>query len=231
MPEVVHPLRALQVGLGLRHLVVVVGEFQVLAAGVDVQVLAVDVGGHHGALDVPAWSAGAPLALPCGLAGLGLLPQREVVGVSLLRVLRSEGAFALLHLLRGRAHRGDELPVVVAHLLKSIDVEVDAAGRSVGDAELLQLLDVLLDPPVHVRGDPRDDVGPQDPQGVHVLEVLVLVAPGVPVEDRVVGDRVSPLLVELRHEGLAAGGQHVLRVAGGEGLGNPLAHFLVLAQL
>jgi hypothetical protein len=60
---VVHPdagERALAGGLGLRDLVLVVGEHQVRAPAVDLEVGPKDLLGHGGALDVPARAALAP---------------------------------------------------------------------------------------------------------------------------------------------------------------------------
>jgi hypothetical protein len=85
----VHPhvrKRAAPRAHGLRGLVLVVREDQVLAATVDVDgrtQVAVD---HGAALRVPAGTAVAPRARPAGLAGLGGLPQRKVKRVALLVV-------------------------------------------------------------------------------------------------------------------------------------------------
>ena len=50
--------------LGLGDLVLVVGEHEVFAAGVEVEGVAEEFGGHGGALDVPAGTAGAQGGLP-----------------------------------------------------------------------------------------------------------------------------------------------------------------------
>mmetsp|Transcript_99544 Transcript_99544/g.281681 ORF Transcript_99544/g.281681 Transcript_99544/m.281681 type:complete len:528 (+) Transcript_99544:947-2530(+) len=205
VPEVVHPLAPAQVRLRLRHFVVVVRELQVLTAGVNVEELTLDVGRHDRALDVPARAPGPPLAGPRRLPGLGLLPQGEVVGVFLLGVLRRQRALPLRHLGRADGRGGHQLPVRIPLLVEVVDAEVDAAGGVVRDPLLDELLDEVLDPAVHVVGDARDDVGPLDPERVHVREVRVLELPGVRVEDRVVRDGVAPLLVELGHERLAGG--------------------------
>mmetsp|Transcript_73135 Transcript_73135/g.223715 ORF Transcript_73135/g.223715 Transcript_73135/m.223715 type:complete len:245 (+) Transcript_73135:478-1212(+) len=192
----------------------------------DVQELAVDVRGHDRALDVPAWPTGAPLALPAGLARLGLLPQREIVRVALLLlgVLAHQRALALLHLLGSGARGGAKLPVVVSLRLEGLDVEVNAARRGVRDADILQALDEFLDPAVHVLGDPRSRVRPQDVERVHVGEVGILEAPRVALEHVVVGDRVAALLVQHAHERLAARLQDGLGVAGLDGLVDALHH-------
>ena len=98
MKEVVDPLVAPKAGLGLRHLVVVVWEFEIVTACqpagrlglgigvegdacVDVHVIPEDVPSHHAALDVPPRAAHAPFALPTGLSWIakgGLTPQLQV---------------------------------------------------------------------------------------------------------------------------------------------------------
>ena len=77
--------------LGLRDLVFVVREDQVLAAGMDVEGLAEELRRHRRALDVPAGPAAAPRARPGRLASLLVLgrdrlPEREVHRVALARV-------------------------------------------------------------------------------------------------------------------------------------------------
>src|SRR5213075_100352 len=71
---------------GLRDLVLVVRELQVLAAAVDVERLAEQRAAHRGALDVPAGPALAPGRWPGRLAGLGALPQHEIERI-LLRLV------------------------------------------------------------------------------------------------------------------------------------------------
>ena len=53
-------------------------ELEVEASAVDVHGGAEDGGGHDRALDVPAWPAQPPPALPARLPRLGFLPEREV---------------------------------------------------------------------------------------------------------------------------------------------------------
>ena len=64
--------------LGLRALVLVVREHEVVAAAVEVEALAEELERHRRALDVPARPALAPRRVPRRLARLGRLPQREV---------------------------------------------------------------------------------------------------------------------------------------------------------
>ena len=72
-----------------------VGEDEVLTAAVEVDGLA-QMGAAHGtALDVPARTAHAVGALPCGLAGLCGLPDGEVGGVFLQVVLHLAAQLAV----------------------------------------------------------------------------------------------------------------------------------------
>ena len=96
-------------GLGLGDLVLVVGEDQVGAAAVDLEVHAEDLLGHRRALDVPARAPAAPGRVPGGvLALLARLPEREVLG----RLLELGGvvALALLHLVERAVARACRSP-------------------------------------------------------------------------------------------------------------------------
>ena len=95
-PVVVHPVAGKAVAgcVRLRNLVFMMWELQVEAATVDVELRAQVVGGHGGALQVPARTAIAPRRRPRGLARLGRLPQREIVRTALARSV----GLALLHL-------------------------------------------------------------------------------------------------------------------------------------
>src|SRR5260370_9944645 len=70
--------------LRLRDLIFVMRENQVKAAGVYVKRFAQVLHGHHGALNVPARTAGPDGALPERLTVLGRLPQNEIAGVGLV---------------------------------------------------------------------------------------------------------------------------------------------------
>ena len=65
----------------LRDFVFVMGKRQVDAAGVDVERFAQVLHRHHGALDVPAGTAGAERRFPGGFAVLLRFPENEVAGV------------------------------------------------------------------------------------------------------------------------------------------------------
>ncbi len=88
-PPVVQPVARERVAarVRLRHLVLVVRERQLDAAPVDVERLAEVAQCHRRALQVPAGTAGPPRRVPRRLvgAGLGRLPEGEVVRVLLVR--------------------------------------------------------------------------------------------------------------------------------------------------
>jgi hypothetical protein len=84
---VVHPVAGeglAGVRLGLRDLVLVMREDQVVAAAVDVDLFAQELHAHGRAFDVPARPALAPGALPARLARLRSLPEGEVALLQLL---------------------------------------------------------------------------------------------------------------------------------------------------
>ncbi len=146
---------------GLGALVLVVGEQQVLAAAVELEVVAQVLGGHHRTLDVPARAAAAPGGVPAGLVGAGRLPEGEVQGIALLLPhLHADAAAHLLHVATGEE----------AVLRIAADAEVDVAVHGVGVATLDESLDEgddLRD----VLGDQRVDRGRLDVQLPGVLVV------------------------------------------------------------
>ena len=77
---VVHPVTSEGAASGdcFCSLVGVVGEDQIVAAAVDVEVVVEYVEAHRGALDVPAGPSWAPGRIPSWFARLGRLPQCEV---------------------------------------------------------------------------------------------------------------------------------------------------------
>ena len=122
--SIVHPVsgEGLAVGrLALGDLVLVVREDQILAAGVNVDLLAQIFLGHHGALDVPAGTALAPVGLPVGLALLLRLPEHEVGRVALALLTGdfqlTETGLQVVQVLVG------QLPV----LLKGCGAEIDGS--------------------------------------------------------------------------------------------------------
>src|SRR5512133_333495 len=69
------------VALRLRDLVLVMREDQVVAAAMDIDLLAQVTQVHRRALNVPARPSLAPGAVPTGLARLGRLPEGEITFV------------------------------------------------------------------------------------------------------------------------------------------------------
>ena len=92
------------------------GEDEVSPAAVDVDLIAEGGAVHRRALDVPAGAALAPRRIPADLAGLGRLPEREVVGMALCIVIFDAHAVERVLLVPPR-----ELPVGG----EGIDVKVD----------------------------------------------------------------------------------------------------------
>ena len=69
--------------LALGNLVLMVREYQVLAAGMNINLLAQVAFGHNGALNMPARTSVAPRRLPERLPFLLRLPEHEIIGVFL----------------------------------------------------------------------------------------------------------------------------------------------------
>src|SRR6478672_119160 len=82
--------------LRLRNFILVVGENEVLATGMQVERLAQFLHGHDGALNMPAGPAWPNLTFPECFAGLRSLPQREVAGVVFLVFIHVD-ASAIFH--------------------------------------------------------------------------------------------------------------------------------------
>src|SRR4051812_43159256 len=78
---VVHPVlgerRAVR-ALGLRDLVFVVRELQILAAAVNIEALAEEAAAHSRALDVPSGAPWPPSRRPVRLLWLGAFPKHEI---------------------------------------------------------------------------------------------------------------------------------------------------------
>ena len=144
--------------LGLRDLVRVVDRDVVLAAAVDVEVVAQILLRHGRALDVPAGEAPAPRRLPLHLPRLAPgreLPQREVRRAALLAQLDATPRLEAL----------DVEPREVAVVVELRRVEIDAVG---GGVRVPVALDV---------GDERDllgDVVGRLAQDRRVLDVQAL---------------------------------------------------------
>ena len=92
--------------LALGDLVFMVREDQVLAAAVDVDLLAQILFGHDRALDVPAGPAFSPGGAPEGLAFLFRLPEHEIQRVLLLFLAGHQKGAAAAHQIVGFLEKG-----------------------------------------------------------------------------------------------------------------------------
>ena len=155
--------------LGLGDLVLMVRKDQVVAAAVDVDLVAQVQQVHRRAFDVPARPALAPRAVPTRLARLGRLPQGEI-------------AFVLFLLAARHTRAGDgliqppsgELAIVGIGPHAEIDI---AAGRDVGVLFLQQAGHHLDDLRDGLR-DAREDRWPQHVQLLQLRLVLLGIAAG-----------------------------------------------------
>ena len=122
--------------LGLRDLVLVVGELQVLPAPVDIESLAQQRATHRRAFDMPSRPAPSPRRVPLHLLGLGRLggfPQHEVERVGLAGVdLHPFAGAQLVKRLAREPAVALELPDRVVHV---------AVVHLVGEAVLLEPAD------------------------------------------------------------------------------------------
>ena len=190
---VVHPVvreRLVIAALGLRDLVLVVREDEVLAAAVDVDGLAEVAAIHCGALDMPAGTAVAPGALPVGLAGLGCLPEREVHRLFL--EFADVDAGAGLQFVEGLV---GQFAVAAAGRRDEIDVSVlDGIGMALVDQGLDDVDDLI-----HDFRSTGMDVRAAHVQAVSVLPVLfdVLLRDGLVVRALFVG-AVDDLVIDVR---------------------------------
>ena len=156
--------------LGLRDLVGVMDGDVILAAAVDVEVVAEVFLRHRRALDVPAGKSHAPWTRPFHLAllaGRGEFPQGEIGGVFLLSEVDALAAFETGAI--------QSRQVAIAGL--PAGVEIHAVRRAVGVAVLLDVgdeLDLLAD----VVGRAAENGRRLDVQRRHVREKLLGVQRG-----------------------------------------------------
>src|SRR5438034_5465168 len=131
----VHPVRHRRVTvgtLGLCDLVLVVREDVVYTARMQIETLAEVLRAHRRTLDVPSRKASAPRRLPGERAtGLGLLPEREVGGIALVRI--EIGPHALPERL---ADIAGEPSVAVEALDREIDRTLDLVREAARDEPL-----------------------------------------------------------------------------------------------
>ncbi len=173
--------------LGLGDLVFVVREHEVFAAGVEVEVLSEEPGGHGGALDVPAGAAVTERGIPGGLIVFDGFPEGEVTG-GILFVLVEVDACPIL----------DVVEVFLGELaVAGITGEAEVPGAVLGlvgdvfGGELLNEGDHLGDA---IRGV-GDVFRALDGEGVEVFEEGLLVDAGVDVDGEIDGGRVADDLV------------------------------------
>ena len=173
---VVHPVagKGAAVGaLALRDLVLVVREDQILTAAVQVDGLAQMGAAHGAALDVPARTAHAVGAFPCGLTGLCGLPDGKVGGVFLQVVvhLAAQLTVAALQIVQLQVA---QLAVFRVALDAEVHIAVLGNVGVAGVDQVLHDVENLLD----VLGGAGLDGGLFAVQAGGVLEVLGLKALG-----------------------------------------------------
>jgi len=98
VPEIVYPVIAFVVGFRLSNLVVVMGEFEVNATGVDIDwEFLENRSSHSRALDVPSWPSLAPGRFPNRFILLCFLPKSKVLNIFLfgLSCFPCESPFSL----------------------------------------------------------------------------------------------------------------------------------------
>ena len=145
------------------------GEDQILAAGVEVDGLAQVLAGHGAALDVPAGASVPPGAFPVGLAGLGSLPDREIGGILFQIVVHAAAQLAVSAL---KVVKVQMAQLAVAGVRLDAEIDVAVAGH-IGVAGLHQILDDT-DDLADMLGGAGAHGGGLDVQTVRVLDVLGL---------------------------------------------------------
>ncbi len=173
--------------LGLGDLILVMREHEVFAAGVEVEGVAEEFGGHGRALDVPAGAAGAEGSVPELFVGFDCLPEGEVA-VGVFVVLPYVDAGTVLHVV-------EILLGELAILGVAVETEVPAAVFGlVGDVfggELLDEGDHLGD----ALGGVGDVLGALNAEGVGVFEEGPLEAVSVVCDGKADGGGVADDLV------------------------------------
>ena len=187
-----HPVPAEGAAVGalaLGDLILMMGEDQILTAGVQVDGFAKVLAGHGAALDMPAGAAVTPRALPVGLAGLGGLPDCEIGGVLLQIIvhLAAQGTVAALQIIEVEVA---QLAVVRVRLDAEIDI---AVARHIGVAGLHQILDDT-DDLADMLGRTGTHGRRHDIQSIGILDVLGLKLAGNLLHG---GPLLLPLLDEL----------------------------------
>ena len=137
-PVVMHPIAGEPVAGSMRlgDLVLVVGELQVEATSVNIELGAQIPGGHGGAFEVPARPAITPRCGPRGLPRFRRLPQGEILRAALAHIV----GFALLHV--DKVIAGQRPIVGAVRGRPGGHIEVDRALGGVGETG--------VDKPLHV---------------------------------------------------------------------------------
>ena len=154
--------------LALRDFILVMREYEVFAAQVQVEARPEQLHAHRAALDVPAGPAFAPRAGPEHLAILrhARLPKREVSD-RLLLVFVAAHPLPHAHLIKIQFH---QLPIPGAAAAIFLDAEIDRAIRSlVGQAARQELLNERNDLP-HVLSRARCLLRQAAVEGLEVVE-------------------------------------------------------------
>ena len=173
--SVVHPIFCKRYAVGslrLRDLVLVVREYQVFAAGVNVDLRAEVALAHDRALDVPAGSSLAPGAIPIRLSLFLRLPQDEIQRVLLLvGAGHLEVAVAAAHVVEvlvGELAVALKFPRAVVNGAVLGDIGVALVDQSLDHFD--HSVDLLRCPGVHGRG--------LDVEARHILLALIDVSLG-----------------------------------------------------
>ena len=158
--------------LALGDLIFMMGEDQVFAAGVDVDLFAQIFPGHYGTLNMPAGTAVTPGRLPGRLSLFLWLPQHEIQGIFLL-------------VLAGHQERALAGAQVIQVLVGQLPILLELAGAEVNGSVLLIGI-ALVDQSLYHLHHAADLLGGQGMGGgrlyIHALHIL-LALPDVPLGD------------------------------------------------
>mmetsp|Transcript_21964 Transcript_21964/g.43636 ORF Transcript_21964/g.43636 Transcript_21964/m.43636 type:complete len:288 (+) Transcript_21964:860-1723(+) len=173
MEKVVDPLIVAVVRFTLCQLIVVVRELEILTTSMNVHVFAHYVTRYHRALDVPAWSAFAPRAVPTWFARLAPLPQDKIIFVFFVTGTATERTFTLSHVsFRGFLFGRVQFSVVMALLLEIVDAEVHGAVALVSKTFVDDNLNIV-DDLRNVLSYTSQDIWVLDSKPRHIFHVLL----------------------------------------------------------
>mmetsp|Transcript_11832 Transcript_11832/g.17944 ORF Transcript_11832/g.17944 Transcript_11832/m.17944 type:complete len:200 (-) Transcript_11832:403-1002(-) len=187
MDEVIYPLAASRMCLGLCHFIVVMGELQINSTGMNIHATQISIHscilgrfsarhlgkyitGHDTTFNVPPGSTWSPGTVPLGLAFLGLLPQGKIPRAALITdeilgqlSLSLRQQFSIVHLFRCQ--------FTITHSVtfsKRFDVKINATIGFIRQPLLDDGIDVLHDL-IHIFRHTREDIGWIDPQHLHIF--------------------------------------------------------------